>query len=65
MAWLKFFRRKGEDNAVEVSNPDRKLEQSSAVAGSPAELDTKLADVINENVAGSVEQKQKIGRGPG
>lgn len=59
MAWLKFFRRRGEDNAVQANNPDRKLEQFSAVDGSPPELDTQLADVINENVAGSVEQKQK------
>ena len=59
MVLKKLFGKKDEDSAAEDTESKEKDDPVIAVAGTLPELDAKMAEVINENVEASVEQKQK------
>jgi tetratricopeptide (TPR) repeat protein len=57
LKWL--FGKKEDGTAAEIIENRDKVDDEIAVAGTLPELDAKMAEVINENVEESVEQKQK------
>jgi len=61
MVLKKLFGKKDEDTAAEDTESKEKDDPVIAVAGTLPELDAKMAEVINENVEASVEQKTKRG----